>query len=189
MRFTFDISNAFLHVPVEEPVTCDPPAEWKEEWIAGGGFPDVVWELLCELYGKRVAPKSWTTWFADLLTDKLGLEQCVEAPWFFKSDERGLQLEVHMDDGHGNTKKKQDAINFLEELGKHVMLKEYFIHEVGSRCEHLKRPIELTEVGALVGSNPRYAEKLLDMLGESGDQLFPLPSWSTPRKRRRPRSC
>ena len=133
--------------------------------------------MLCgsELYGKRVAPKSWTTWFADVLIAKLGLEQCVEAPWFFKSDKRGLQLEVHMDDGHGNAQKKQDAIDFLEELGQYVMLKEYFLHDVGASYQHLKRPIELTKAGALVGSNPRYIEKLLDLVGESGDRVVATP--------------
>ena len=50
VRFTFDISNAFLHVPVEEPVTCDPPKEWTKQWLEGGGYPDVVWELTAESF-------------------------------------------------------------------------------------------------------------------------------------------
>ena len=121
VKFTFDVSNAFLHVPVEEPVTCDPPAEWLEEWIAGGGYPDVVWELKVELYGKRVAPKSWTTWFANLLTKEMKLQQCIEAPWFFRGGGRkNLQLEMHMGDGHGCAERRQDAEDFRDELAKHV---------------------------------------------------------------------
>ena len=109
VRFTFDISNAFLHTPVEEPCTCSPPAEWTQQWVADGGYEDVVWELTCELYGKRVAPKAWTTWFANILVEKLGLEQSVVAPWFFRSTDRGTIVEMHIDDGHGNAKEQLQA--------------------------------------------------------------------------------
>ena len=85
-------------MPVEEPDTCNPPDEWLGTWFAGGGFHDVVWDMQCELYGKRVAPKSRTTWLAMVLTDKLKLEQCIKAPWFFKSDQRKIQLEIHIDE-------------------------------------------------------------------------------------------
>ena len=134
-----------------------------------------MWVLQVELYGKRVAPKSWTTWFATLLTKELKLQQCIEALWFIKGDHGNLQLEMHMDDGHGCAGRRQYAEESRDELAKHVMLKEFYIHEVGACYQHLKHPIELTEEGLLVGSNPRYIETLLDLLGECGSRVVATP--------------
>lgn len=137
VRFTFDASNAFFHAPCVDEAVVMPPSEWKKEWVENGGYEDVVWFLVKELYGRRKAPQAWTVWFAQQL-EKLGMKQCIEAPWVFRYESRNLTLEEHMDDGHG-CGSREDVLCFMDGLQKLVRIKEYFVHDLGSAYEHLKR--------------------------------------------------
>ena len=163
IRFTLDASNAFFHAPCLEKCSVDPPAEWLEQWVKKGGNPDVVWILERELYGRRVAPCRWTTWFAQQLVG-IGMQQCPEAPWVFQHGSRDLTLEVHMDDGHG-CGDPEDVEWFIRALSDTVQLKESVLHKNGDTYEHLKRIFEVGVDETKVRANPRYAEKMGKILG------------------------
>ncbi|MBV5344333.1 MAG: hypothetical protein JZU63_01710, partial [Rhodoferax sp.] len=75
---SIDISNAFLHGKLEDPVYMEQPEGFK---VPG---KDLVWELRKTLYGLKQSPKEW---YKTLRTapEKLGLVCCEHDQALFKS--------------------------------------------------------------------------------------------------------
>ena len=79
-----------------------------------------------------------------------------------------------MDDGHG-CGYMIDVQWLLSELAHTVQLKEAIIHVNGTRYQHLKRDYEIGECGAEISSNPRYVEKMAEVLGLVGANTASTP--------------
>ena len=69
-----------------------------------------------------------------------------------------------MDDGHG-CGKLEDVEWFIRALGETVQLKEAVAHRSGDTYEHLKRVFEVGSLETHIRSNPRYVDKMADILG------------------------
>eukprot|EP00435_Cladocopium_sp_Y103_P033607 s961_g8.t1 len=140
--FTADATNAFWQVPIEEECYMYPPKSWIEREKRAGRPTDVLWRLLKEWYGRRVAGTRWVKFAAGKIM-KAGCLRSEFAPWLFHHPRLDISLELHMDDIYG-CGPKEAVKSFLEELHKELKIKSE-IHE----------PVA-------GGSSFAQAEKLLD---------------------------
>ena len=80
--FISDVTNAFLHVDIDEEVYVDPPQEFLDQEIAEGRSLSIKWLLLKQLYGRRRAGQAWVNFMADNL-EEAGCVRCEAALQFF----------------------------------------------------------------------------------------------------------
>ena len=66
-----DVSRAFLHAPLSEPVVVQPPKEWFEYLTEQGekAMPDEKWLAVKAIYGLRQAPREWDEHFAEVMAE------------------------------------------------------------------------------------------------------------------------
>ena len=58
VRFTFDASNAFLHVVERDFVVVKPPPGFVQAHYVSNGRDDCLWRVLRTLYGRRAAAQN-----------------------------------------------------------------------------------------------------------------------------------
>ena len=77
---------------------------------------------------------------AEIMAHRLRFLQNPVLPEYYFCPKRQIGLEVHMDDGHGFGERGL-CETFLKELGRHVPLKHFHIHDHNhdSRYSHFKR--------------------------------------------------
>ena len=119
--FIIYCSNAFYHAPEYEKVYVRPPLEWVQLRQAEGHFGRERWRLRRQLPGRRTAGKRWIDHASQILMEDVGMERCLECPCFVKS-QRGVSLELHMDDFHG-TGPAEACIEVIDRLREPFKLK------------------------------------------------------------------
>ena len=162
VRF-FDVSRAFLHTPIKDPVFAVPPEEYHSP-IPGG-----VWEMTKSVYGLEEAPADFDEHFgnvAESLCDdfgSLGLERLTTEPAAFRSKSTGVMMCKHMDDGvvvgESNTLDRT-----LTAMRKHLLMK-INNPQVGSETKFLGRLLIKTERGFQVKPLSKLFDSLLSSAG------------------------
>jgi len=170
-----DATNAFNHVPEDEEVFADPPAEWLEREGREGRSIDVKWQLVKVLYGRRRAGQKWVDWLAEVLSS-IGFQRCEEAPQFFYDPTRPCVVEAHMDDMHCGILPGKPYDTFYAEMSAFVKLKSTGPMGVGASYEHLKRKRIRTAKGTWIVPNPKYLENVKKRLGMENCASAPTPS-------------
>lgn len=107
---TADVSTAFLHAPLPEPVLFRPPPPFTNE----------LWELSKALYGLRASPRHWHDHLTEVLRE-YGLKQCRSDPTLYHN--QNLLLVTHVDDFMvaGSSQAVAGLFNYL---GKKLKFKE-----------------------------------------------------------------
>ena len=169
-----DISRAFLHVPEDEEVFAEPPAEWTERERqkteeAGEIWVSLVWRLLKVFYGRRKAAKMWVDWLAAILVKRCGLERSTSAPQFFVlrvGDRTAAVIEVHMDDLHcGGHREVLQKIG--GEIAKDLKIKNWKVYVFGEPCfyTHLRRERRSAAEACHIKPNPVHIKRCAELLG------------------------
>ena len=109
-----DISTAFLHASIEEPVFVWPPSEYYPQ--ANG-----LWTLNRAMYGLRQSPKRWQDHFPTVM-EKLGFRRCKSDSNLYCHKSRSLYVLAYVDDLLivGDAKLKKE---FIDALGKELLVK------------------------------------------------------------------
>ena len=92
---------------------------------------DTWWTLERQPPGRRPAGKRLVDHFTGVLVDELGFARCTSARQFFRSAERHVGVEVHMDDVHG-FRPRSTVEKFKEDLAVHIRFPDGSIHHDGS---------------------------------------------------------
>ena len=168
--FTADATNAFWQVPIKEKCYMYPPKEWLEEERKAGRSTDVMWELLKEWYGRRVAGTMWVEWAAEIVVETGCLRNTL-APWLFHHPTLDISLELHMDDIYG-CGPPEAVKEFLAMLHKKIEMKSEIHAPGGKPFYHLKRKRTYAKDGSLfIQSDAKHlksVKKLLHMEGSKG---------------------
>lgn len=90
----FDVTNAFLHGPLTEPVYCEQPSGFVDP-----NHPDHVCLLRKALYGLKQAPRAWYQRFASHLV-QFGINGCKydPSPFLYAHEETTAYLLLYVDD-------------------------------------------------------------------------------------------
>ena len=126
----------------------DPPPEYLERLRAEGKSADNYWKHKKQMPGRRTAAPGWADRVAGILTDRMRMKGCEVAPHFFYGLEKGVVVELGMDDLHlpGERQTLEAFRGELRELGS---CSGGEIHELGVAYERrLKRLRARFEHGA-----------------------------------------
>ena len=135
----------------------------------------MIWRLLKVFNGRRTGAQMWTDWLAERLID-IGFERYAPVPYFFRHMERGLFMDVHMDDFHGvgQNQNAEWLRMVLEGLG--LKFKSFSIHGLSAQYEHLKKTYVRCGSGIRIYCNPKYAQQMISLLGLDGCKPAPTPA-------------
>ena len=162
VRF-FDVSGAFLHTPIKDPVFAVPPEEYQSP-IPGG-----VWEMTKSVYGLEEAPADFDEHFGTVtesLRDDFGslcLERLTTEPAAFRSKLTGVMMCKHMDDGVvvGESKTLDRT---MTAMSKHLLMKTSN-PQLGSETKFLGKLLIKTERGVQVKPLAKLFDSLLSSAG------------------------
>ena len=158
-----DISAAFLHASIEEPVFVWPPSEYYSEG-------NCLWRLNRAMYGLRQSPKLWQEHFATVIS-KLGFRRCKSDSNLYCHKSRSLYVLAYIDDLLivGDAKLKKE---FIDALSKELLMK--IIGELKPNTEHsfLGRKLRHNGDSIDILMPKQYIENLLELysMGEEPRQ-------------------
>ena len=149
-----DISTAFLHASIEEPVFVWPPAEYYPEG-------NCLWRLNRAMYGLRQSPKLWQDHFATVMS-RLGFRRCKSDSNLYCHKSRSLYVLAYVDDllivGDAELKKE-----FIDALSKELLVK--ITGELKPNTEHsfLGRKLRHNGDSIDILMPKQYIEDLLEL--------------------------
>ena len=93
-----DAVNAYFNALQDGDVVVEPPREWLQAEALKGNTTKTLWKLKKKLYGQRDASKGFSDFMQGILVKEMRFDQWPDQPCFYKSDELGVDLELHQDD-------------------------------------------------------------------------------------------
>ncbi|CAE8640336.1 unnamed protein product [Polarella glacialis] len=148
-----DVSTAFLHASLPQPVYLRPPATERK--------PGKVWKLAKALYGLRQSPQLFQQFLADQLAH-LGWRRLITEPQLFVHEPTGAMATIHADDMLLTVPAKARA-RLMKEIEGPVKMKwtdtvteDQWVRFLGKEYRRIKD-------GFAVRVPPEYYEKLLEM--------------------------
>ncbi|CAE8582737.1 unnamed protein product [Polarella glacialis] len=148
-----DVSTAFLHASLPQPVYLRPPATERK--------PGKVWKLAKALYGLRQSPQLFQQFLADQLAH-LGWRRLITEPQLFVHEPTGAMATIHADDMLLTAPAKARA-RLMKEIEGPVKMKwtdtvteDQWVRFLGKEYRRIKD-------GFAVRVPPEYYEKLLEM--------------------------
>ena len=126
-------------------------------------YPEgTVLRLRKALYGLRAAPRHFSDHIRTVL-EKLGMSRHVTDPCLFSNADKTLCLALHVDDLIVAAVTRQQANEFMKQLGEVVLLKVgEWLSAGGEPVRYLGRLYTHTTEGVIIQLVPGYFEELLD---------------------------
>merc|ERR1712086_552500 len=160
-RGVLDVVRAFLNVPEEEEIYCEPPEIWLED--EGHSKGSVLWKLVRVLYGRRKAAKAWVAFLAAVM-EHIGFIRCAAAPQLFKMG--SLLAEAHMDDVHF-AGQHLEIRSFVKEMESRIAIKPPSVVVFGDEgsYSYLRRERRVCKDGCWILPSPAIIQRCAAALG------------------------
>ncbi|CAE8581665.1 unnamed protein product [Polarella glacialis] len=148
-----DVSTAFLHASLPEPVYLRPPATERK--------PGKVWKLAKALYGLRQSPQLFQQFLADELAH-LGWRRLITEPQLFVHEPTGAMATIHADDmlltvpAKARTRLMKEIEGPVKMKWTDTVTEDQWVRFLGKEYRRVKD-------GFAVRVPPEYYEKLLEM--------------------------
>ncbi|CAE8598018.1 unnamed protein product, partial [Polarella glacialis] len=148
-----DVSTAFLHASLPEPVYLRPPATERK--------PGKVWKLAKALYGLRQSPQLFQQFLADQLAH-LGWRRLITEPQLFVHEPTGAMATIHADDmlltvpAKARTRLMKEIEGPVKMKWTDTVTEDQWVRFLGKEYRRVKD-------GFAVRVPPEYYEKLLEM--------------------------
>ena len=152
----FDITAAYLHSDLDQPIFMKPPHGISK--MDSSGRP-MVWKLLKSLYGLKQSGHNWMRDLFEFLKG-MGLEQSGSDTSLWKWTKNGklvMILFVHTDDGKIGYSNKEDMEYFMKQLRKRF--------NVGAEQNYIDRifnmKVDVRTDGSIALTQRKYIEDLI----------------------------
>ena len=155
----FDVKDALLMVPQKETLYIR--------------LNEKTYKVLKCLPGQQIAPVYWHEQLSGDLREA-GMESNLACPVVFGGPQKGTT--IHVDDGlMGGTAKALDEVtNVLK--SKYKLEVSDPLRRPGDRLRFLKRTFEVVEEGLQISVDPKYLEKVVEILGITRPRSRKVPS-------------
>ena len=150
-----DISTAFLHADVLQPIFAKPPKGYQKD-----SKQPKVWQLHKAMCGLKSAPRSWQTHITAVLQG-IGLQQMKSDSCLFRDSGSEVFVIVYVDDLFITGVTKEKVQDVISGIAKQVLLKEVGWLSMGGKVSYLGREINHLGNAISIGVNSRYIQRMV----------------------------